>query len=686
MISTTKSEINKGIKVQELYNIILEALEILKKSNVVSNDTQENPFLSTSSETFEPLGEIRAIVKQNIDVFEDLETDDITKIIIMIKRICDDTRVIYNRQRNFLSLIKPSSIHKVKSSKDKTKKSSSSEELVEFDGTSNENYSLTTEFTVKIRDFLIFIKEFYGVYNFSISPVQSIRVLLMGNICNAPGSNGTNKRVKKGDEKIRNLTVNDNIQNTSKSNVNIDSEDKIANLEIVDHHKSTASKEILQRLNDIKSVSTENNKQNGFDEEKKIYKHSKDNNSSNNSISSFTLSNTDLDHIESRSYIQNQKIDLANISDSAGPYVFNIFNALFNFQKNNAVTFYEVSAIFNLTRTFFNDSLFIARIYKIIVKEYVLYILRTYQGSTKIRVFESIPKSILIQGNRLSENVDFETNSFTNSFKTSQNDKEHDLLPMDLNSNQSRGKVEQDEDHRSNYLLFDGLDISKCKRYIELYTSLVARCCNACNGAFLELSLGLTDLNKAIFVMISIVSNMDSSYFAKHFTYRELFYCAIRSIYGKHHQKILNNEDFVDIVESLIRFKLNWKLADENKLFSMNKIYQIYFKSDYTRFIGKIKNTKTDVYKSLFYRFNYQICNRDLKIRLPNNNYGLSKNEFLEPNEEDSSRILITNVVHNTPKNNKTTETYAFSPFSRRIGEKTKDKDGFKSSRKLRFN
>lgn len=191
---------------------------------------------------------------------------------------------------------------------------------------------------------------------------------------------------------------------------------------------------------------------------------------------------------------------------------------------------------------------------------------------------------------------------------------------------------------------------------IREFSEILEITMNAFNGTIAELEVEIRDVTKVIYVMLCFSLNRDRSEFQKKYGVRELFYCAVRAV----HQ----GRQFAKRLECFIFTKLRWKMKADDEEFTCDKIYQTLFKSEYKQFVGKLRI-------------------RDMgHIKYSENSLELSSSTSTS---EESQRVLITKIVHTTPKMDKSKEKYAFSPLSRRIGESLPDRDSLDSKRKLKF-
>lgn len=188
------------------------------------------------------------------------------------------------------------------------------------------------------------------------------------------------------------------------------------------------------------------------------------------------------------------------------------------------------------------------------------------------------------------------------------------------------------------------------------FTKIITSMINAFNGTVVELEIEATDISKIIFVMMCFYFNRNKSVLYDMFGVRELFYCAVRSVYQGH--------AFAKKLECLISSKLRWRMKMENEEYTCDKVYQTLFKYEYKKIVGKVRSKEHSYSGSLSKNFN-----------------GSSHSTSSEKNQ----RVLITNIVQTTPKINKKKEKYAFSPLSRRIGESLEKKESLDSKRKLKF-
>ncbi|KAM0679928.1 hypothetical protein GINT2_001869 [Glugoides intestinalis] len=199
-------------------------------------------------------------------------------------------------------------------------------------------------------------------------------------------------------------------------------------------------------------------------------------------------------------------------------------------------------------------------------------------------------------------------------------------------------------------------EITLTNSQVYEFTKIIKSMINAFNGTVIELEIEASDISKIIFVMMCFYFNRNSSVLYDMFGIRELFYCAVRSVYQGHM--------FAKKLECLISSKLRWRMKMENEEYTCDKVYQTLFKYEYKKIIGKIRYKEHCYSGSLSKSFN-----------------GSSHSTSSEKNQ----RVLITNIVKTTPKINKKKEKYAFSPLSRRIGDSLKKKESLDSKRKLKF-
>lgn len=191
---------------------------------------------------------------------------------------------------------------------------------------------------------------------------------------------------------------------------------------------------------------------------------------------------------------------------------------------------------------------------------------------------------------------------------------------------------------------------------INEFSGIIESTINAFNGTVIELDTEASEICKIIYVMLCFYLSSDVSEFYKIFGMKELFYCAVRSVYQGH--------EFSKKLECLISSKLRWRLKMDDEEYTCDKVYQTLFKYEYRKLIGKIK---------------YREKLLSMHFAGPNENYSHSSSS------EENQRYLVTKIIQTTLKSNKAESKPAFSPLSRRIGESLKNKESLDSKRKLRF-
>lgn len=197
------------------------------------------------------------------------------------------------------------------------------------------------------------------------------------------------------------------------------------------------------------------------------------------------------------------------------------------------------------------------------------------------------------------------------------------------------------------------------KTFLSKFSEIFEACINALNGSISEIGVKESDISKIIFIMMSFVLEKSRSIFLSQYSYKELFYCALRSIYQGH--------IFAKKLECFIITKLRWRLICDEEDYTIDKIYQTIFKYEFRKIIGSLqdkarylpKHSRKSTLK-LLYRLNSKVPDKN-KIN------------------------LITKVVHTTPNSKTVKESYTFSPLSKRIGEAMKNRESLDSKRKLKF-
>lgn len=196
------------------------------------------------------------------------------------------------------------------------------------------------------------------------------------------------------------------------------------------------------------------------------------------------------------------------------------------------------------------------------------------------------------------------------------------------------------------------LNHRQCIRFCKLLGNTI----NAFNGTIIELDTEASEISKVIFTMLVFFLKDRESVFNKMYGWKELFYCALRSVY--------QGREFAKKLECMISSKLRWKLTMENEEYTVDKVYQTFFKYEYLKYIGKVRN-------GLGANFSFPL------------------RHFVDSDCQNSSekeqRVMVTKIIQTTPKSLKGDSGYAFSPLSRRIGERTPTKETLNSKRKLKF-
>lgn len=192
--------------------------------------------------------------------------------------------------------------------------------------------------------------------------------------------------------------------------------------------------------------------------------------------------------------------------------------------------------------------------------------------------------------------------------------------------------------------------------HVKKFSGVIEILINALNGIIVELDAEPSEVPKIIYVMLCFYLNRHRSEFYKLYGTRELFYCAVRSVYEGH--------KFAKKLECFIAAKLRWRLKMEDEEFTSDKVYQTFFKYEYKQIIGKIRHRNIGYMKY---------------------SEGIEGNSSPNISSDDNQRLLITKIVQTTPKIDKSAEKYAFSPLSRRIGESLQSKESLDSKRKLKF-
>lgn len=192
--------------------------------------------------------------------------------------------------------------------------------------------------------------------------------------------------------------------------------------------------------------------------------------------------------------------------------------------------------------------------------------------------------------------------------------------------------------------------------FISKFSYVVDSNINAFNGTISEIGVQESDVSKVIFIMMCFYLNTRDSIFLKCFSDKELFYCALRSVYQGH--------SFAKRLECFIATKLRWRLKMDKDEYTIDKVYQTIFKYEFKKVIGTVLQRKLHLLKYSCTATSSSTCSNP---------------------SDDGNRVLVTKVIQTTPKSKKSKESYAFSPLSRRIGEATQNKESLDSKRKLKF-
>lgn len=192
--------------------------------------------------------------------------------------------------------------------------------------------------------------------------------------------------------------------------------------------------------------------------------------------------------------------------------------------------------------------------------------------------------------------------------------------------------------------------------FISKFSYVIDSNINAFNGTISEVGVQESDVSEVIFIMMCFYLNRRDSVFLRYFSDKELFYCALRSVYQGH--------KFAKKLECFISTKLRWRLKIDEEEYTIDKVYQTLFKYEFRKIIGTVSLRRSHLPKYFCRAFSSSTCSNP---------------------SDDGNRVLVTKVVQTTPKSKKSQESYAFSPLSRRIGEGTHNKESLDSKRKLRF-
>ena len=187
---------------------------------------------------------------------------------------------------------------------------------------------------------------------------------------------------------------------------------------------------------------------------------------------------------------------------------------------------------------------------------------------------------------------------------------------------------------------------------IEKFSNRFLPFINGINGMISEGLLDSKDINKLVFILLIFMSDPRIG-FCGEFDDYELFYCAVRSLYG--------GSEYAKRLENFLRTKVLWSFRSDPRGYTVDRVYQTVFKAEYTKYVGRIAELPREAV--LLEEATIQMEGRR-KDRLP----------------------MTVSVVDVTPKLNKQKAVKVFSPFSQRIGEASPRADNFDSKRKLNFN
>lgn len=199
---------------------------------------------------------------------------------------------------------------------------------------------------------------------------------------------------------------------------------------------------------------------------------------------------------------------------------------------------------------------------------------------------------------------------------------------------------------KKSHALYSGTQISQDTVY--RFSHVFKLILNAINGAVSEIGFTEIDISKIIFIIL-VFYYEKGSIFLKHFTYKELFYCAIRSLN--------QGRTFAKKLEHFVFVKLRWQFWTDS--YTFDNIYQNVFKSEFKKYIGSVKIRQTRIFKNINF----------IKSKVP---------------DEDKT-VLITKIVHMTTQKSINSSPYPVSPLSKRIGEANRNKESLDSKRMLKF-
>lgn len=196
------------------------------------------------------------------------------------------------------------------------------------------------------------------------------------------------------------------------------------------------------------------------------------------------------------------------------------------------------------------------------------------------------------------------------------------------------------------------MNFSQCVKFCNIIESTI----NGFNGSIIELETEACEISKVIYTMLVFFLNKKKSEFQESYGVKELFYCALRSVY--------QGRLFAKRLECMISSKLRWRFSMESEEYTIDKVYQTLFKHEYLSFIGKVRCGMGDIYS-----------------------HSLRAHEHSESKDssDENRRVMVTKIIQTTPKANKGESTFAFSPLSRKIGERVQRSESLNSKRKLRF-
>jgi len=177
---------------------------------------------------------------------------------------------------------------------------------------------------------------------------------------------------------------------------------------------------------------------------------------------------------------------------------------------------------------------------------------------------------------------------------------------------------------------------------------------NAFNGIVNELSVEESTIPKIVYIILVFHWERRVSIFMNTYGVPELLYCAIRTFYREPSCKRR--------IEDFMRKRLKWTFVADKNDQSLSGLFQTVYKYEYFKILGSITSSVTPTLEK----------------------FGKPK---LSPDVYDgkANHKLVTRVVSRIPKMDQSKVVKAFSPLSRRIGEKTENKESFDSRRKLQF-